>query len=165
VDDGGGVQQSKEEAAMSCSQLLDALKLYQSERVADTARCRELFAQLDQDGSGFLDRGEIFKLAEHMGYGGVMESAGRSFLDTILSDIVGARFNESGRDDELRPDEVSFDELLRWFLETGRSYLPRREYPPQADLSDPSPQQVSETTTDVFPSIMCPRDSPRIPWC
>ena len=51
---------------------------------------------------------------------------------------------------ELHPDEVSFDELLRWFLETGRSYLPHREYPPQADLSDPSPQQVSEITTDVF---------------
>jgi Ca2+-binding EF-hand superfamily protein len=142
--EGGGAGDNNE---VSCSQLLDKLKLYQSERVADTAKCKQMFRQHDQDNSDFLDRDEIQQLAVHMGFGGKIQSDAR-FLDTMMSDIKKSRDGDAAGDaaaaQQADGDAASLDELLFWFLDTGRSYLPRRTYPAQPDLSDPTPQQLKQ---------------------
>ena len=105
--------------SVSCSQLLDKLKLYQSERVADTAKCKSLWAALDQDGDGTLDCGEIQQLAEHLGFRDRMTSDG-TFIDTLLSEIKSSRNGQTAFTDGSRDASVSFDELLPWFLNTGK---------------------------------------------
>jgi len=57
---------------MTSAQFMDKLKQFQTERAADTVKCARLFAEYDEDGSGRLEREEIFKLAQGMGLEALM---------------------------------------------------------------------------------------------
>jgi hypothetical protein len=112
---------------ISYHQLLDQLKMFQSERNIDTRRCRELFDRHDADGSGFLDKDEVRRLAEHMGFGPQM-ATDATLLDTLMADIDKTRTG-AGRAapaaetavDQASDEQVTYQELLGWFLEIGTS--------------------------------------------
>ena len=44
---------------MTCSQFLDCLKHFQSQRAAYTTECEVLFKVLDSDNNGILDKAEV----------------------------------------------------------------------------------------------------------
>ena len=135
---------------VSCAKFLDKLKLFQSERIADTETCTQFFGEFDMDKSGYLERSEVSKLACRIGFQDKIDTDS-TFVDTLLSEIKSARFNASylipktDEDQEKakeQEDMVTLNELLPWFLHTGRSYLPRRVYPEQPDLENPTPEQL-----------------------
>ena len=55
------------DGTIEVSEFLDKLKEANNEREADRKRCQTLFAEADDDGSGFLDEAEMATVAAHMG--------------------------------------------------------------------------------------------------
>ena len=103
-------------------------------------------------------------ITEHLGLHEQLQKI-PGFLDNMISDIELARkveddenFDGNASEDqvgegaaqsepELEPEpepepepeldgQVSYDEFLPWFMDAGRSYLPRREYPAEKDLNE-----------------------------
>lgn len=66
---------------------------------AELKQLRKLFAEIDEDGSGLLDRGEVYQLAEKLG----------ATLSTAELDAAMAEMDEDGS------GEVDFDEFALWF--------------------------------------------------
>jgi CRP/FNR family cyclic AMP-dependent transcriptional regulator len=135
AEDGSGL------AAISCAQFLDKLKMYKSEREVDTVKCKSLFKRLDKDQSGCLDYQEVSQLAKEMGFGDKIDSDS-GFVDTLMREIKAAHVGDEGL--TLLRASARLDELLAWFLSTGRSYLPRHRYPAQPDLCNLDAQQLKE---------------------
>ena len=134
------------EIHVSCGEFLDKLEIYQREREADVAKCKRLFAEFDADNSGYLDRSEVKQLAQHMGLSVHLQNP--AFLDQMISDIENARIKLGGateEDDGETDGQVELAELLPWFLETGRSYLPKPVYPNVQPVSEnPSQEELHE---------------------
>ena len=66
---------------------------------AELKQLRKLFAEIDEDGSGLLDRDEVYELAEKLG----------ATLSTAELDEAMAEMDEDGS------GEVDFDEFAEWF--------------------------------------------------
>ena len=81
--------QNKMARALAGPVFLDKLKQFESERVADTAKCEALFAKYDDDHSGTLDRAEVALLAGEMGLETQVQDP--AFLTKLIEDIEGAR--------------------------------------------------------------------------
>lgn len=140
--DGGGTE-------LSSAQFMDRLKQFKSERELDTEKCAQLFAAFDEDGSGQLDREEVRKLAEQMGLGEQLADESSSLtLDQLIADIETSRpkpdadadVDDSGQNNGL----VTFEELLPWFMNVGRSYLPPRQYTAVTELQEFSESHLRE---------------------
>ena len=143
------------------SLFLDKLKQFESERVADTAKCEALFAKYDDDHSGTLDREEVALLAAEMGLESQVQDP--AFLTKLIDDIESARRQQAleqegegddqkegeGEEEEESDGSVSYEEFLPWFLSAGRSYLPRPSYTSVATMDDLS----EEALNDLFEKI------------
>lgn len=122
--------------SMTCSQFLDCLKHYQSQRAAYTVECETLFKELDGDDSGTLDKDELRLLAQKLGLGEQLKEEG--FLDKLMTEILRPlRHREAHH-------TVRLDQLLPWFLTTGRSYLPQPVYQTSADPDNPSEEDLQK---------------------
>ena len=137
------------EDSVTTTHFLDKLKQFESERIAATAKCAELFAKYDSNGSGALDRDEVGLLAGEMGLGEQVQDP--AFLSKLITDIEGMRRKLAEREDREQPQDneeagdgsVSCDELLLWFLCEGRSYLPPPSYPAFKNLDEMSEEELS----------------------
>ena len=123
--------------------------------VLDASKCHSLFAQFDEDDSGFLDREEVKMLLHHLGLKSQLEQ-NPLILDKMIADIESARARKAaeaqaearagaGTEVEAEPEsdgQVELDELLPWFLQTGRSYLPKPVYPVVENLEDKSDEEL-----------------------
>eukprot|EP01046_Picozoa_sp_COSAG06_P102124 COSAG06_NODE_48280_length_333_cov_0.858974_1_plen_96_part_01 len=69
--------------------------------MSDRSALRTLFDEIDADGGGSLDRGEVARMAEKMG----------AAMSEHELDAAMAEMDEDGSGD------VSFDELVKWFSE------------------------------------------------
>lgn len=146
-------------------QFMDALKQFQNEREADIQKCEDLFSEFDKDGSGGLDFGEVWKLVERLGIGKKLKTNAkyirelqrdpekRKFMNSdllqgLISEIEGSKrevLTGAGADGGYHADGVvTYDELLPWFLHTGRSFLPRRIYPVRQELTEPTGEKLAE---------------------
>ena len=67
------------------SEFLDKLKLAESERQADMRKCKRLFQEADQDGSGTLDTDELASVAIKMGLGEQMKEP--EFLRHMMAEM------------------------------------------------------------------------------
>ena len=140
--------------SLSPHQFLDKLREYEKERERDSEKCARLFAQFDADGSGELDPQEVYKLSLEMGLGALLDDdTSELTLDKLIANIESARDDdeetEDGGDAEESDGLVSFDELLRWYLTDGRSYLPPPEYKLMEEIDDPTEEELK----DLFASI------------
>ena len=107
-----------------------------------------LFKEVDADGSGYLDRAEVEILAEKMGLRPQLDDPKSTLtVDKLIDDIEQAKDDdeEGGVDD----GNVTYDELLPWFLNVGRSYLPPTAFVTVPELEEPAGEKLKE----IFDSI------------
>jgi len=124
----GGVARTE---TMTSMQFLDRLKQFEAERNVNILQTKELFVELDADGSGTLERDEIEVLAKKLGLGDQIQRD-PGILDSMFRDIDG--IDGDG--------QISLEELMPWFLTHGRSYLPQPEYQVIPDPKKPSTAEL-----------------------
>lgn len=148
TDSGSGGDDSNQVVSLQfqLTQFLDKLELFQKQQTIDTEKCAELFKQFDSDNSGFLEKEEVKQLAEHLG---LAEQIAKddTFVQRMIEDIESTREKEDDgeQDSEAHQEsdgKVSYEELLPWFLQIGRSYLPQREYIVAEDMENLSREQL-----------------------
>ena len=138
---------------MSSRHFLDALIQFEKEREVYTAKCQKLFNEVDGDGSGHLDKNEVKILAEKLGLGEQLANPlSHLTLDGLIADIEGSRrsHESSEEEDEAEGDgKVTYEELLPWFVNEGRSFLPAPVYSTVHELEEPTEAQLLQ----LFESI------------
>lgn len=138
-------------------QFMDRLVLYKNNRVQDAAR---LFAQFDSDGTGELDRQEIYNLAIAMGLEPLLEDPTSELtVDKLIEDIESSRDDDLGSEDgheeggdgvdEERDNLVSNDEFQAWYNTVGRSYMPAPEHLLVEEVDCPTEEELRELFATV----------------
>jgi Ca2+-binding EF-hand superfamily protein len=125
---------------LSAPAFLDKLKQFERQRAADIEKCAKIFTECDTDGSGELDREEVRQLAEAMGLKEQLDDKHSNLtIDKLIADIESEKQQEDGEEDN---GLVSYDELLPWFLNVGRSYLPPPVYQAVVELDEPTEEEL-----------------------
>ena len=139
---------------MTCWQFLDKLKQFKKEHQAYSDKCRRLFNEADGDSSEYLEPTEVLELAKKMGLAELLADPSSNLtLEKLIADIESSRASKEAARwlrpggtavvDTAVPDGyVTFDELLPWFLNVGRSYLPPPIYSSVAELDEPSVEEL-----------------------
>ena len=153
---------------IEASEFLDKLKQFAKERATDVSRCKELFAEIDEDDSGHLDEKEVKQLAKKMGFEEQMKadkdfvakmiqmieqphlsqglSLGGQMARTTSSSPVPPPPEEDGTDEA--DGDISCDELIRWYLDTGKYYLKKPEFKSKR-VEKPTPAQRETLFTEI----------------
>jgi Ca2+-binding EF-hand superfamily protein len=131
VDDNHG-DQDQHIPAISLARFLDKMELFQKEQIADTERCAALFKLFDNDNSGQLEEDEVKLMLEHLGLAELIADDSK-FVVKMIQEIESTRALDDEQEgaeglEKERDGWVTYDEFLPWFMQTGRSYLPRHEY-------------------------------------
>ena len=99
---------------ISAPEFLDKLKQFGKERAGDISRCKELFAEIDEDASGFLDEKEVKQLVKKMGFQEQMK-ADRNFVKKLMDTIERSDL-DSGSGGDAGDGQISCSELTAWYL-------------------------------------------------
>jgi Ca2+-binding EF-hand superfamily protein len=122
---------------------MDKLKQFARERFERSTKCRELFDEIDADGSGELDSAEMRLLIHRMGLEEQLENP--DSLAELLAEIDGGTISPkaspnaaSARNAASSNDgKINREELLSWYLTKGVFYLERQNFQ-SMDLEVPS---------------------------
>ena len=118
------------------NEFLDKVRQANNELAADRKRCRQLFDECDDDGSGSLDEQEMVYCMTHMGL--AVQVQDPDFIKQMIVEInTLAKASEVSKDGEVR-----YEELVAWFLEIGATYLERPKYESSVNLEAPSDAEL-----------------------
>ena len=77
---------------IEAGEFLDKLKQFEKDRVADISKCHEIFAEVDDDASGFLDEKEVKQLAKKVGLGDQIK-ADKGFVKNMIQEMEAGKHN------------------------------------------------------------------------
>ena len=106
--DGGGTVEVKE--------FLDKVQQANNELAAYRKRCRQLFDECDDDGSGSLAEQEMVYCMTHMGL--AVQVADADFIKQMITEVktLAKLFRDRPSTAATKEGEVRYEELVTWFL-------------------------------------------------
>ena len=123
------------------SEFLDKLKQVRAESEARVLKCRQLFEEADNDGSGFLDEKEIAYVAGKMGLSDMVSDP--TFVTNMIHEMESMYSQHLDETETANHSgTVDVDEFTHWFMEIGVSYLDKPVYSRTVDLETPSDEDV-----------------------
>lgn len=111
-------------------------------------QCKALFAEADQDGSGFLDEFEVSFVAGKLGLNVSDPAFVRSMVAEIEDMYVTVTHLDGDGSGNADPSsvrergQVDVAEFTHWFMEIGVSYLNRPVYSLTVDFNEPSAEDI-----------------------
>eukprot|EP01046_Picozoa_sp_COSAG06_P004743 COSAG06_NODE_203_length_20332_cov_14.679978_11_plen_1688_part_00 len=121
------------------SEFLDKLKYVRAESEGRVQKCKQLFAEADDDGSGFLDEKEITYVAGKMGLSDMVSDP--TFVTNMIHEMESLSLSYHGHSGS-GSGTVDVDEFTHWFMEIGVSYLDKPVFSRTIDLVTPSEDDV-----------------------